>query len=146
MAFGFYQLACMLLAIYEPTSRFAVRSSRQVLPETDVGRFNICPCYQTSTLTVKKIVMRHARALCGACKGAPSTVPSFITLCHSTFICTCQQVRWLWNSPANKLIGAPLMTDSSERRCIIRMLNDLEKLHAWPTAWIIKALQEEWEI
>lgn len=48
MAFGFYQLACMLLAIYEPTSRFAVRSSRQVLPETDVSRFTRCPCYQVS--------------------------------------------------------------------------------------------------
>lgn len=46
---------------------------------------------------------------------------------------------------ANKRIGAPLMTDSSERRCVIKMLHDLEKRHAWPTAWIIKALQEEWE-
>ena len=32
-------------------------------------------------------VMVHARALCGASKSSPTTVPSLITLCHSTFIC-----------------------------------------------------------
>ncbi|SCO36988.1 related to C6 transcription factor [Fusarium fujikuroi] len=68
MAFGYYHLAKMLLKVYRPSPRFAIRSARRNLLESD------------------KSVMEHARALCGACKGSPGTVPSLITLCHSTFI------------------------------------------------------------
>lgn len=36
---------------------------------------------------LQETVMYHARALCGACKSSPATVPALITLCHSAFIC-----------------------------------------------------------
>lgn len=36
------------------------------------------------------------------------------------------------------------MTDERERSCVIKMLEDLESSHAWPTKWIIHALQDEW--
>ncbi|OOQ82429.1 C6 transcription factor [Penicillium brasilianum] len=108
MAFGFYHLACMLLAIYKPSPKFAVRGLHSPARESDVR------------------VMMHARAICGACNSSPSTVPSLITLCHSTFI---------WG---------PLMTDSAERAGVIRLLRDMEATHAWPTTWIINSLKEEW--
>ncbi|RKK99281.1 hypothetical protein BFJ71_g6283 [Fusarium oxysporum] len=108
MAFGFYHLARMLLKVYRPSPRFAIRNVRRTLAESDES------------------VMEHARALCGACKGSPGTVPPLITLCHSTFI---------WG---------PLMTDEREQTSLVSMLEDLESSHAWPTAWIINVLQEEW--
>lgn len=37
MAFGFYHLSCILLIMYKPTPRFAVRSSHGRLRETDVS-------------------------------------------------------------------------------------------------------------
>ncbi|EON65868.1 hypothetical protein W97_05110 [Coniosporium apollinis CBS 100218] len=107
MAFGFYHLACMLLIIYKPTPKFAVRSVRASPRETDIQ------------------IMSHARAICGV---APSTVPSLITLCHTVFI---------WG---------PLMTDQAERNGVIVLLEGTEKAHAWPTAWIINSLKEEWTI
>ncbi|CEJ59815.1 hypothetical protein PMG11_08419 [Penicillium brasilianum] len=77
MAFGFYHLARMLLAIYKPSPKFAVRGLHSPARESDVR------------------VMMHARAICGACNSSPSTVPSLITLCHSTFICkTCPGFVW----------------------------------------------------
>ncbi|KAF4340143.1 transcriptional regulatory moc3 [Fusarium beomiforme] len=108
MAFGFYHLARMLLKVYRPSPRFAIRNLRRSIPESDES------------------IMEHARALCGACKGSPGTVPSLITLCHSTFI---------WG---------PLMTDEREQISLVRMLEDLESSHTWPTTWIINALREEW--
>jgi hypothetical protein len=108
MAFGFYHLARMLLAIYKPSHRFAVRGLHSTARESDIR------------------VMMHARAICGACNSSPSTVPSLITLCHSTFI---------WG---------PLMTDPAERAGVIRLLRDMEATHAWPTTWIINSLKEEW--
>lgn len=36
------------------------------------------------------------------------------------------------------------MMDDLERRSVIEMLQDFEQQHAWPTAWIISALHEEW--
>jgi hypothetical protein len=124
MAFGFYHLACMLLAIYKPSPRFAVRGLHSTARESDIR------------------VMMHARAICGACNSSPSTVPSLITLCHSTFICkTCPGpcgVQLL------TLTGGPLMTDPAERAGVIRLLQDMEATHAWPTTWIINSLREEW--
>lgn len=37
MAFGFYHLACMLLAIYKPSPRFAVRGLHSSARESDVS-------------------------------------------------------------------------------------------------------------
>jgi hypothetical protein len=37
MAFGFYHLACMLLAIYKPSPRFAVRGLHSTARESDVS-------------------------------------------------------------------------------------------------------------
>ncbi|KAF2272055.1 uncharacterized protein EI97DRAFT_427020 [Westerdykella ornata] len=108
MAFGFYHLSCMLLIMYKPTPRFAVRSVHGRLRETDFQ------------------VMEHARAICGACRSSPATVPSLITLCHTVFI---------WG---------PLMTDQFERDGVIQLLVNVEKEHAWPTAWIVQSLREEW--
>ncbi|KAF4993981.1 hypothetical protein FGRMN_6112 [Fusarium graminum] len=108
MAFGFYHLAKMLLLAYRPSPRFAIRNVQKALPVSEES------------------VMEHARALCGICKCSPGTVPSLITLCHSTFI---------WGS---------LMVDKHEQASLVGMLKDLETSHAWPTAWIIDALQEEW--
>lgn len=92
-------------------------------------------------------VMVHARALCGASKSSPATVPSLITLCHSTFICKShsQQVQSkLTNGLINHSVGGPLMTDERERTCVIKMLEEVEIAHSWPTAWISTALQNEW--
>lgn len=36
------------------------------------------------------------------------------------------------------------MTDQRERWCVVEMLENMEASHAWPTAWIINALQDEW--
>ena len=36
MAFGFYHLACMLLIVYKPSAKFAVRGIRASLRESDV--------------------------------------------------------------------------------------------------------------
>ncbi|KAG9736944.1 hypothetical protein KCU77_g16774, partial [Aureobasidium melanogenum] len=68
MAFGFYSLCCMLLLIYKPAPRFAIRRVQRRMSQTDTA------------------VIGHARALCGACWYAPDTVPSSITLCHTAFI------------------------------------------------------------
>ncbi|KAJ6061769.1 uncharacterized protein N7446_005889 [Penicillium canescens] len=108
MAFGYYHLACMLLVIYKPSPKFAVRGVHGTARESDIR------------------VMKHARAICGACNSSPSTVPSLITLCHSTFI---------WG---------PLMTDLAEREELMRLLRDMETKHAWPTSWIVNSLKEEW--
>ncbi|KIW15105.1 hypothetical protein PV08_07892 [Exophiala spinifera] len=108
MAYGFYHLASMLLLIYKPFPRFAIRKVQRELKDADAQ------------------VMMHVRAICGACKCSQATVPSLITLCHSTFI---------W---------APLMTDTAERQEVLQMLLDMEKKHAWPTTWIINSLKEEW--
>ncbi|KAF4968886.1 hypothetical protein FSARC_3785 [Fusarium sarcochroum] len=47
MAFGFYHLARMLLEVYRPSPRFAIRNVQRVMPESDES------------------IMEHARALCG---------------------------------------------------------------------------------
>lgn len=36
------------------------------------------------------------------------------------------------------------MVDKDEQAGLVDMLQNLEASHAWPTAWIIDALQEEW--
>ncbi|KAF5556113.1 transcriptional regulatory moc3 [Fusarium napiforme] len=54
MAFGFYHLARMLLKVYRPSPRFAIRNVRRTLPDSEES------------------VMEHARALCGACKDIQS--------------------------------------------------------------------------
>lgn len=41
MAFGFYHLACMLLAIYKPSPKFAVRGLHSTVRESDVS-FSFC--------------------------------------------------------------------------------------------------------
>jgi hypothetical protein len=87
MAFGYYHLACMLLAIYKPSPKFAVRGVNGTARESDVSS-DCCYGMNEVSLTLFQIrVMKHARAICGACNSSPSTVPSLITLCHSTFIC-----------------------------------------------------------
>ncbi|KAH7028205.1 uncharacterized protein B0I36DRAFT_147801 [Microdochium trichocladiopsis] len=111
VAFGFYQLACILLTIYKPTPRFAIRSAHAVgLRKEDAQ------------------ILEHARALCGSCRSHPETVPARITLCHSVF---------LWGG---------LMDDPCEQSCLVQLLEELEHNHAWPTAWIISSLKEEWGI
>ncbi|KAI6747635.1 hypothetical protein HG530_015743 [Fusarium avenaceum] len=47
---------------------------------------------------------------------------------------------------ARALCGAwgSLMVDKDEQAGLVDMLQNLEASHAWPTAWIIDALQEEW--
>jgi hypothetical protein len=41
MAFGYYHLACMLLAIYKPSPKFAVRGLHSTARESDVS-FGFC--------------------------------------------------------------------------------------------------------
>jgi len=53
-------------------------------------------------------------------------VPARITLCQSLF---------LWGG---------LLDDPRERTCLVQLLEELEQNHAWPTAWIISLLKEEW--
>ncbi|KAG8670814.1 hypothetical protein FPOAC2_04117 [Fusarium poae] len=88
MAFGFYHLAKMLLMVYRPSPRFAIRNTQRTIPASE------------------ETVMEHARALCG-----------------------------VWGS---------LMVDKDEQAGMVDMLKNLEASHAWPTAWIIEALEEEW--
>lgn len=49
-----------------------------------------------------------------------------IILCHTIFI---------WG---------PLVTEARERDEVVQLLSEFEKLHVWPTAWIISALTSEW--
>ncbi|KAK4243654.1 hypothetical protein C7999DRAFT_18025 [Corynascus novoguineensis] len=108
-AFGFYHLACILLIIYKPAPRFAIRSTQAMgLRKEDAQ------------------ILEHARALCGSCKSEPGHVPARITLCQSLF---------LWGG---------LLDDPRERTCLVQLLEELEQDHAWPTAWIISLLKEEW--
>lgn len=37
------------------------------------------------------------------------------------------------------------MEDPRERSCLVQLLEELELNHAWPTAWIISLLREEWD-
>lgn len=71
-------------------------------------------------------ILEHARAMCGACQSEPSNVPARIALCHSVF---------LWGA---------LLDDACERSSLMRLLQELEREHAWPTAWVVSALREEW--
>lgn len=73
-------------------------------------------------------VLEHARAICGSCKSSPEAVTSLITLCHTIFV---------WG---------PLLTNESERKEVLEILSHLESSQRWPTAWIAKALKEEWRI
>lgn len=66
--------------------------------------------------------------MCGSCKSEPGNVPARITLCHSLF---------LWGG---------LLDDARERTCLVQQLEQLERDHAWPTAWIISSLKKEWGI
>ncbi|KAK3297930.1 uncharacterized protein B0H64DRAFT_458548 [Chaetomium fimeti] len=69
VAFGFYNLACILLIIYKPNPRFAIRSAQaRGLRKEDAQ------------------ILVHARAMCGSCKSDPGNVPARITLCHSLFL------------------------------------------------------------
>ena len=36
------------------------------------------------------------------------------------------------------------MTEPADRAGLIRLLDELERDHCWPTAWIIASLKEEW--
>lgn len=77
MAFGFYHLARLLLVVYQPVVRFAIRQ------RTGVKDVNV------------KETLHHARLICGVCQSNFNVVPSLITLCHTCFICkdTCQSLR-----------------------------------------------------
>ncbi|KAH6621592.1 hypothetical protein B0J18DRAFT_467163 [Chaetomium sp. MPI-SDFR-AT-0129] len=108
VAFGFYQLARILLVLYKPSPRFVVRRVGGGLRKEDAQ------------------ILQHARALCGSCKSEPGNVPARITLCHSLF---------LWGG---------LLDDERERAGVVQLLEELERDHAWPTAWIIALLREEW--
>ncbi|KAK4141687.1 uncharacterized protein C8A04DRAFT_30673 [Dichotomopilus funicola] len=108
VAFGFYQLARILLVLYKPSPRFVVRRVGGGLRREDA------------------LILQHARALCGSCKSEPGNVPARITLCHSLF---------LWGG---------LLDDPRERAGVVQLLEELERDHAWPTAWIISLLREEW--
>lgn len=109
MAFGFFHLSCMMLLSYKPGPKFAVRNVAR-LSETD------------------QEILGHARAICGASKSSPETVPLSITVCHTIFI---------WG---------PLVTDLSEREEILQLLIDFERSHIWPTAWIVSAIKNQWEM
>ena len=71
-------------------------------------------------------ILWHARAICGASKSSPETVPLSIAVCHTIFI---------WG---------PLVSDLSERIEIMQLLIDFEKHHLWPTTWITNILQHQW--
>ena len=130
VAFGFYQLANILLIIYKPTPRFAVRRARGGgLRKEDVGSDPPSTCLRAELNAIfhhQAQILKHARALCGSCKSEPGNVPARITLCHSLF---------LWGG---------LLDDPCERTCLVQLLEELEHNHAWPTAWIISLLEEEW--
>jgi hypothetical protein len=68
IAFGFYHFTCILLLLYKPGPKFAMRNIGRELSPTD------------------KKILEHARAICGSCKCSPATVPALITLCHTIFI------------------------------------------------------------
>ena len=77
MAFGFYHLARLLLVVYKPVVRFAIRRPIGV-KDTD-----------------EEQTLHHARLICGVCQSNFDVVPSLITLCHTCFICknSCQSVE-----------------------------------------------------
>ncbi|KAJ4984757.1 hypothetical protein SVAN01_09715 [Stagonosporopsis vannaccii] len=71
-------------------------------------------------------ILEHARAICGACRSTPETVQLSIILCHTIFV---------WG---------PLVAESRERDEVVQLLEEFERTHVWPTAWIINALRVEW--
>ena len=38
------------------------------------------------------------------------------------------------------------MTDPEEMEGVLRLLEQFENAHAWPTRWIQKALKQEWRL
>ena len=46
MAFGYYHLACMLLIIYKPSPKFAVRGVHGTARESDVSSDVCCGVYE----------------------------------------------------------------------------------------------------
>ncbi|CAO2656288.1 Nn.00g050910.m01.CDS01 [Neocucurbitaria sp. VM-36] len=107
VSFGFYHFACILLLSYKPGPKFAIRNVER-LSDSD------------------RQILEHSRAICGACKSSPETVPLLITLCHTIFI---------WG---------PLVSSPIEREEVIELLVNFETIHLWPTTWIINALKGEW--
>ncbi|KAF1946679.1 hypothetical protein EJ02DRAFT_366843 [Clathrospora elynae] len=107
LAFGFFHFSCIMLLRYKPGPKFAIRNVGR-LTDTDLE------------------ILIHARAICGASRSSPETVPLSITVCHTIFI---------WG---------PLVSDPRERDEIVQLLADFEKKHVWPTTWIINALKSEW--
>ncbi|KAG9253153.1 uncharacterized protein F5Z01DRAFT_175953 [Emericellopsis atlantica] len=75
---------------------------------------------------VESEILQYGRRLCGSCWRAPYTVPARITLCHTVFV---------WGA---------LIKDVREREGLVLLLHELERDHAWPTAWIISSLRDEW--
>ncbi|KAF2714095.1 hypothetical protein K504DRAFT_518292 [Pleomassaria siparia CBS 279.74] len=68
LAHVLYHFSCLLLIIYQPGPKFAMRP----------GNVN-------SKNTATDALLDHARVICGSCKGSPATVPR-TTLCHTIFI------------------------------------------------------------
>ena len=44
----------------------------------------------------------------------------------------------------NTKTGGALIKDVREREGLVLLLHELERDHAWPTAWIISSLRDEW--
>ncbi|CAE7176213.1 hypothetical protein PTNB85_03240 [Pyrenophora teres f. teres] len=109
VSFGFYHFACIMLLRYKPGPKFAIRHVGSLSP-TD---------HQ---------ILSHARAICGASRSSPETVPLAITVCHTIFI---------WG---------PLVLDPIERGQVVEILTNFEKNHVWPTTWIINAVKDEWGV
>ncbi|KAH7378844.1 hypothetical protein BKA66DRAFT_421085 [Pyrenochaeta sp. MPI-SDFR-AT-0127] len=107
VSFGFYHFACIMLLSYKPGPKFAIRNTNR-LSDTD------------------RQILVHARAICGASKSSPETVPLSITVCHTIFI---------WG---------PLVSAPKEQDELVQLLNRFEETHLWPTTWIINALKLEW--
>lgn len=59
MAFGFYHLACMLLIIYKPSAKFAVRGVHASLRESDVGLFSLNLVYKLTYTRFKSCCMHE---------------------------------------------------------------------------------------
>ncbi|XP_014553323.1 hypothetical protein COCVIDRAFT_40633 [Bipolaris victoriae FI3] len=73
-------------------------------------------------------ILSHAQAICGAAKSSKEAVPLAITVRHTVFI---------WG---------PLVSSEKQRKEIIEILADFERDHVWPTAWLINALRNEWDM
>lgn len=75
------------------------------------------------------------------------TMSDGIHLCTYRALVPCAAQYWPGVAFTNRsweTLGGALFTDPADRNGLIRLLDELERDHSWPTSWITTSLKDEW--